>query len=346
MNSAAPAPMIAPRERHLTALVRGLDRIARPVDLLAAATPVFEEPELARIWNLGSLWIKDDGVTAPVYGGSKVRNLEYFLGVARARGAESVATMGPHGSHQALATAVHGAAQGFRTRALLVPQPPVREVELNRRLLPALGMDIVRCDHYWQIPVGYIRTRWGRKNTYWIPPGSKHPLGVLGVIEGALELAQAIRDGELPCPDDVVVSTGTCATAAGLYLGFAIAGLPIRVVAVRMVPMFMSGTKKLKKLAQDTLQVLRSAGYSAEPEWGDILWIDDHAAPGYGLSNEAADRAMETVQAAGYFRTEITYTGKALGIFTDGLLRERNVVFWNTYSAVDPDPRPTPESGA
>ena len=34
----------------------------------------------------GELWIKDDGATAPLYGGNKVRKLEYVLAAARARG--------------------------------------------------------------------------------------------------------------------------------------------------------------------------------------------------------------------------------------------------------------------
>lgn len=325
--------------RHLDALVPRLGDIVRPVDLVERPTPVTFEPALAEHWGLGELWVKRDDLTSPIYGGSKVRNLEFFFGMAKRQGATEVATMGPLGSHQVLAMATFGKHLGLRTRALLVPQAPVREVALNEDLLPRLGMQVIRCDSFLQVPFGYLRIRLTRRgSTYWIPSGSKHPLGVLGVVEGVLELAAAIRNGELPCPDDVVVPTGTCATAAGLYLGLALAELPVRVVAVRMVPMLITGAAKLKKLAAKTLDLMREGGYRGEPRYGDVLWVDNYAGPGYSKGNPGAASAREDVAAYGDFRTELTYTGKSLAYVRENNLTRRKVVFWNTYSAVDPDP--------
>jgi D-cysteine desulfhydrase len=325
-------------QRHLSALVPGLDGVIRPLDLVDRPTPISAEPNLAQRWKLKHLWIKRDDLTSSVYGGSKVRNLEFFFGKARAEGAKTVATMGPLGSHQALAMAVHGALAGFKTRALLVPQTPVREVDLNKHLLPALGTTVFRSEHYYQVPFNFIRTRWGGDRTFWIPPGSKHPVGVLGVIEGALEVIESIRVGEIPCPDDIVVPTGTCATASGIFLALAMARLPVRVVAVRLVPALITGPAKMHALAEKTLALLRRAGYRDEVKWGDVLWIDDLAAPGYGLSNPPAEAAIHDVADLGHFRTELTYTGKCLGLFEMDVLAGRSVLFWNTYSAVDPDP--------
>ena len=137
-------------------------------------------------------------------------------------------------------------------------------------------------------------------------------------------------------PQDVVVPTGTCATVAGLYLGFSILQLPIRVVAVRMVPMLWTNSNKLKKTALKGLKILRQAGFKEKVNWGELLWVNDHADPGYGLSNPLAEQAMEDVKQHGTFRTEITYTGKTLALFKTKTLVNRKVVFWNTYSAVDP----------
>jgi D-cysteine desulfhydrase len=326
------------RRRHLLEMAPGLDRRFPAQNLLEGPTPVTEAQELARHWKLRSLWIKRDDLTSPAYGGSKVRNLEYFLGHAKLQGATTLATMGPQGSHQALAAAVHGAACGFRTRSLLLPQQASRETELNRRLLPAFGMQVLRCEHWYEAPLAYARTRWGGEPAYWIPPGSKHPLGVLGIIEGALELAAAIRNKEFSCPDDVVVPTGTCATAAGLYLGLAMARLPVRLVAVRLVPMMITGPGKMRRLAEQTLAILRSCGYRDRVDWGETLWIDDYAAPGYGIGNASSQAAARDVLALGGFRTEVTYTEKCLGLLADGKLSDRKVLFWNTYSAVDPQP--------
>jgi D-cysteine desulfhydrase len=318
----------------------GLDALVYPIDLVQRPTPVVEEAALAARWGQGELWVKRDDLTNPLYGGSKVRNLEFFLGRARRLGAEAVATMGPYGSHQVLATAVFGRAEGFLTRGLLTPQPIVREIDLNARLLPAFGMDVIRCSSFASVPWNMAKarlSRLGRSRPYWIPPGSNHPLGVMGVVEGALEVVEAVRDGRMPMPDDVVVPTGTCATAAGVYLAFAMAGLPVRVVAVRMVPMIVTGPGKMKRMAEETLSLLRLHGFTGTVRWGDLLWVDGCAGPGYGLSNPLADRAKRDVGEAGSFRTETTYTAKSLAYLAGGGLGNRRVLFWNTYSAVDPD---------
>lgn len=327
--------------RLLSIAVPGLDTLIKPVDLVVRPTPISAEHALAQRWQLRGLWVKRDDLSSPVYGGSKVRNLEFFFGKALAEGATGVATMGPLGSHQVLATATFGRLHGLATRALLTPQPAVHEAELNRRLLPALDMQVVRCERFIDVPLGFLKTRFtalNGKRPYWIPPGSHHPIGVLGVIEGVLEVADAIKKGELPMIDDIVVPTGTCATAAGVLLGLAMAGLPIRVVAVRMVPMLITGPGKMKNLALKTLALLRQAGYTDEIKLGEILWVDDFAGPGYGLSNPQAEQAASDVAELSDFRTETTYVAKTLAMFLQHKLEGRRVLFWNTYSAVNPDP--------
>jgi len=326
--------------RLLHELVPGLDGFVSPVDLVRRPTPVIEEAALAARWGQGELWVKRDDLTNPLYGGSKVRNLEFFLGRARMLGAEAVATMGPYGSHQVLATAVFGRQQGFLTRGLLTPQAAVREIDLNARLLPAFSMEVIRCPTFASVPWNMAKARLGRlgqSRPYWIPPGSNHPLGVMGVVEGALEVVEAVRNGTMPMPNDVVVPTGTCATTAGVYLAFAMAGLPVRVVAVRMVPMIVTGPRKMKRMAEQTLSLLRLHGFAGAVRWGDLLWVDSCAGPGYGLSNPLADRAECDVAEAGSFRTETTYTAKSLAFLSGGGLEQRRVLFWNTFSAVDPD---------
>jgi len=329
------------RPRLLSRLVPGLDAFVRPLDLVTRPTPITEAPALARVWGQSSLWIKRDDLTNPIYGGSKVRNLEFFLGQARVQGATGVITMGPYGSHQVLATAVFGHLAGFRTRAVLTPQPDVAEIALNRRLLPQLDMDILQCGSFAGVPFAILKGRLselGGRKPYWIPPGSNHPLGVMGVLEGALEVAEAIKSGEIPMPDDVVVPTGTCATAAGIYLGFALADLPVRVVAVRMVPMIITGPRKMRRMAEKTDAILRGHGLTAPARWGEVLWIDDFAGPGYGLTNSRAEHAERDVAAHEGFRTETTYTAKTLALLATGGLRGRKVLFWNTFSALEPDP--------
>ena len=89
---------------------------------------------------------------------------------------------------------------------------------------------------------------------------------------------------------------------------------------------------------ETALALLRQAGYTKEPQFGEILWVDEFAAPGYGQSNADADEAAREVAEVSNFRTETTYISKTLAMFRKQTLQGRRVLFWNTYSAVDPDP--------
>ena len=100
--------------------------------------------------------------------------------------------------------------------------------------------------------------------------------------------------------------------------------------------MMITGPGKMRRLAEQTLALLRICGYRDPVDWGESLWIDDYAAPGYGIGNASSEAAARDVVALGAFRTEVTYTEKCLGLLADRKLADRNVLFWNTYSAVDP----------
>lgn len=323
--------------RKLFDKIKGLDQLIVPLDLIQRPSPITEGKELAKLWSLESLHIKRDDLLSPIYGGSKSRMIEYFLGKAKAQGNTSIGSMGPFVSHQMLGIGVYAKVIGMECRGVLVTQPKSEEIERYEELYASADIKTIRCNKYYHVPFAYIKTRWGKKNTFWIPPGGNDSLGVLALVDAAFEFAKQIKEGKVPMPDDIVVPTGTCATAAGLYLGFSILNLPIRIVAVRVVPMLWTSPKKLLKTAKKGLKVLNEAGFNDIVKWGELLWVNDHAEPGYGLSNKLAEAAMVDIEKKGDFRTEITYTGKTLGIFKTDTLKGRKVVFWNTYSAVDPN---------
>lgn len=322
--------------RLLFEKVKGLNQLVCPLDLVNKPSPITESRELANIWSLASFHIKRDDLISPIYGGSKSRMMEYFLGKAVAQKNTSVASMGPFVSHQLLGLGVFAKTIGLECRGVVVTQPENEDVKKYKKLYNEVGIETIRCHKYYHVPWAYIRTRWKKKNTSWVPPGGNDSLGVLALVEAAFEFAKQIEEGEIPMPDDIVVPTGTCATVAGLYLGFSILNLPIRIVAVRVVPMLWTSSKKLIKTAKKGLKVLRKAGFEEEVNWGELLWVNDHAEPGYGLLNKKAEDAMADVKEKGDFRTEVAYTGKTLGIFKNETLQGRKVVFWNTYSAIDP----------
>ena len=195
-------------------------------------TPIEPLPLLGRPGV--ALWVKRDDLTAPLYGGNKVRTLEYVLGDARARGKTELVTAGAVGSHHVLATATYGKRHGFHVRAVLVPQPRTAHALQNLRAELAQGLD-AHASAEVMAPFAILRQLAAAKDAYFVQVGGSSVLGAMGYVDGARELAAQVRAGQMPAPDLVVVTLGSGGTAAGLAAGFALEGLPTRVLAVNVV---------------------------------------------------------------------------------------------------------------
>ena len=78
------------------ALFRAFPGMAEKLDWLPLAnlpTPVQQMNFLAEELDEDDLFIKRDDLSGEVYGGNKVRKLEFLLAEARARGSDSVMTL-------------------------------------------------------------------------------------------------------------------------------------------------------------------------------------------------------------------------------------------------------------
>jgi D-cysteine desulfhydrase len=123
-----------------------------------------------------------------------------------------------------------------------------------------------------------------------------------------------VEDGSLPEPAHVVVPVGTGGTAAGLALGFQLAGLRSRVVGVVVNDQLRLDPPVLARLARHTAKLLERRGarlrhLRLEPDMLDLT--RDLIGAGYGHPTEAAKRAA--AQAAGDgLRLDPVYTAKAM----------------------------------
>jgi D-cysteine desulfhydrase len=317
---------------RLEELVPGLPAVAPRLLLATLPTPVVALPDLARELGLAGLLVKDDGATSPLFGGSKVRGLEFFLGRALADGRSAVLTIGSAGSNHVVATATFAREAGLASRSVLFPYPDPDHARRNAARLAALGAEARTTGWLGFLPAlarGRLR-RAGGTRPLWIAPGGSSGLGVLGVVEGALEVALAARAGIIAMPEDVVVAAGSCGTAAGLALGFALAGARVRVVAVRVVPRIVASRAKILRLADEGQAILRRAGLTQGVNLGEVAFVHTQAGPGYGRPTPAAEQAVARARAAG-LRAETTYTGKAWAHVLSGALRGRRVLFWSTF---------------
>ena len=270
----------------------------------------------------GALWCKDERDVSALCGGNKVRKLELLLAEAQADGATDLLTAGALGSHHVLATALHGAAVGLRTHAVLVPQPITAHVAAQLAASEAAAASVERVSSAALAPDGAeriwsrVRAETGRPPT-WIPVGGSGPAGVAGEISLGMEIALDIALGRLPGSTRVVLPLGSGGTAAGILVGLRLAGCAAEVVAVRVVDRPFGTARGVRRLARMALAWLSRRGADVPDDSLDGLRIrEDWRAGGYGIADDETARVLALGPALG-LPLEATYTAKALGAALD-----------------------------
>lgn len=319
------------------------------VELARLPTPVDELPELARTLDAGRLFVKRDDLTADPYGGNKVRKLEFLLGKAYVDGAKAVMTFGAAGSNHALATAIHARRLGMRPIAMLVPQPKEACVRRNLLLHLTAGTELHLYPDKPRLVAGAAWQRTRRRledgvELAVIPAGGSSPLGATGYVNAALELADQVAAGLLPCPDRLYVACGTMGTCVGLALGFALAGLNTRVEAVRVTELDMASEARGRQLFAETAEFLHGLDPSV-PAPGHLkrrlALRHEFFGEGYGIHLPRDLEAADRFRAVAGVPLEGAYTGKAFAAFMSdaatGRLRGETVLFWDTYDSHDWD---------
>lgn len=297
------------------------------VSLGTAPTPVrrLTGPATADV----ELWFKDEGAFGDGgWGGNKVRKLEWLIPDVRRRGRDTILTVGGLGTNWGLATALYGAEHGLRTVLALVDQPVDDHVREQLVRLEASGARL----HHTHTKARTIATapwlmaRYSRRGRlpYFLPVGGSSPIGVLGYVEVAYEIAAQVRAGDLPEPTHVVCAVGSGGTVAGLALGLRMAGLGSRAVGIVVNDTLTLDAPMLAGLANRAAGVLRDRG--ADSGVGPIAPTDLDAhvrwlGAGYGHHLPAAETARQQIRADQGIELDPVYTGKAMAGALE-LLRE------------------------
>ncbi len=317
--------------------MRDLSALDLPrLPLATLPTPVEEAPALARALGVGALWVKRDDRSGPLYGGNKVRKLEWLLGSAEARGTKRLATVGGIGSNHVLATALYARPLGLSLDAAVFLHPKSVSSERSVRAALAAGVRYHVARSAASLPAAMVSARAGRPRAQWIPAGGSSALGSLGYVDAALELAGQIAGGRCPRPDVIVLPLGSGGTVAGLLVGLALAELDLPILAVAVVHRLITNESGTRRLAARTAALLGRHGLAVPPGRPALEVVHDAFGRGYAHPTPAGLEATQAARDAG-LQLETTYTGKALAALAARGERfaRATVLFWNTYSSVD-----------
>ena len=286
--------------------------------------------------------IKYDNLTGALYGGNKVRKLEYLFAAAQEKQYKRVATFGAAGSNHALATALYAKAQGLDCTCFLSHQSKLPSVAATLNKHIECGAEIV---HYGGTPgerADTVRRHLASRPAYLIPPGGSSWLGNMGFVAAALELAQQVDQGEIKLPDKLYVASGTMGTATGLAIGLAVADLEIEVHAVRVSDVSIMNREKLDQLLQETVKKMRRLDDSVPedlPDRANICERDEFFGPGYAEGSQQTYDAIAFAKDNLDLVLEPTYTGKAMAALLHDWRNDPgfSALYWHTYNSTPLD---------
>ncbi|GJO14781.1 D-cysteine desulfhydrase [Mycobacterium marinum] len=269
-----------------------------------------------------SIWIKDDGAYGNGgWGGNKVRKLEWLLPEVRRQRRSTILTFGGLGTNWGLAATLYAAELGIHTALALIDQPVDEHVEAQLDRLRASGADIYltrsKARTVAAAPYLYLRHR----RPYLLPAGGSSPLGVIGYVEAAFELAAQLRDGALPTPSSIVTAVGSGGTVAGLHLGLALAGLTnIQVIGVVVNDKLRLDHRSITSLARRAARLLQDRGAklpSIDLPAERLTLLRDWLGPGYGHPTSQGTLALKLARESEHLDLEPVYTAKAMAALLD-----------------------------
>lgn len=318
-------------------------------------TPIYKADKFATKLGFAELYVKQDGLTGKkekdgtrLFGGNKVRKLEFLLADALAHKARTVITFGCAGSNHALATARYAKLFGIKSILMLKPQHNSQVVRRN------LLLDLDAQAKLTLSPTNSIRgicainecykhkQKYGTF-PYIIPTGGSCPLGILGFVNAAFELKEQIAAGVMPEPDRIYVPLGSAGTTVGLLIGLKAAGLKSKVIAVAVEPEeqqyeFQSTIVKLYSQTVAMLHNIDATFPKLTLESEDFDIIDNCAGQDYALFTPEAVDAMQMLKASENIVLDGVYTGKAFAGLLQDITKNKPkgpILFWNTFCSDD-----------
>lgn len=292
---------------------------------------------------------RDDFSGMSLFGGNKIRKLEYLLGDAEARGCDTVFTYGATQSNHAMQTVTACRRLGLTPILYLnaYVKPDEQDIRSNMLLDRILGAEMhiveslpgeteaqteARCFAMGREHAARLEAQGHR--CYDVPMGGASPVGSSAFIGGYLEFAQQC-DALGIDPDYVFTATGTGGTLAGLTAGHKLLGKRAQITAIAVSRKDEGYEARCAELGTRALALLGSA----ETLRAEDFTVDrGYFEPGYEQPNAAATEAIRMLARTEGLLVDPVYTGKAFAGLLDHVRTGRvpqgsTVVFWHTGGA-------------
>lgn len=314
-------------------------------------TPFYKLERLSE--KLGTeLYIKRDDFTGmSLFGGNKIRKLEYLIGDAEAKGCDYVFTFGATQSNHAMQTVCACRKRGLKPVLYLVAivEPDEEDVRSNLLLDRILGAEV----HVVRMQEGETEEQAEERSfilarehmarleaeghrCYEVPMGGASDVGSVGFIDGYVELQEQLEAAGIHA-DYIFHGTGTGGTMAGLHAGRKLVGSDAEIVSINVSAKDEGYPARCAQLAERSLALIGAAEVTVDAA-ADIHTDLSYYLPGYEIPNEATCEAIRLLAREEGLFVDPVYTGKAFAGMLDYIRSGRvpkgsTVVFWHTGGA-------------
>ena len=308
-------------------------------------TPLHKLDKLSR--ELGvNLYLKRDDLTGiSVFGGNKIRKLEFLIQDAMEQGCDTVFTFGATQSNHAMQTVTACRRYGLTPILYLVAivEPSEKDIRANMLLdkvmgaelhiVPLTGMTGAEATALSMSLAEQQRNRLEAEGhrCYMVPVGGATAIGSAGFINGFAELCSQMATAVLHA-DFIFHSSGSGGTHAGLIAGRKILHYDTNIIGISAGPKPPEHEAQIAKLASDALAYIGSDLSVSEDE---PCFDQNYYGPGYEIPSEEASEAIQHVARTEGILLDPVYTGKAFAGMLDYIRKGKvsrgsTVVFWHT----------------
>ncbi|OCF31484.1 1-aminocyclopropane-1-carboxylate deaminase [Kwoniella heveanensis BCC8398] len=263
---------------------------------------------------------REDCNSGLAYGGNKVRKLEYLVADAKAKGCDTLVSVGGVQSNHTRAVTATAVASGLKAVTVQekwVPIDPPLYSETGNILLSRLMGGDVRLNQE-TFDIGHkaateaafkdVQDKGGKP--YYIPAGaSDHPLGGLGFVNMVVEVAEQEKALGIFF-DTIIICSVTGSSHAGTLVGAVAEGRKRKVIGIDASGKPEATRAQVTRIARNTAQLLDAEGLEIKDE--DVVLDERFHAGIYGIPDDSTIEAMKLGANTDAFITDPVYEGKSL----------------------------------